>query len=167
MEQINAVINCGIVPHLVNILRTGDFRAQKEAAWAITNITSGGAIEHMVYLCQNGGIPAMCEMLSCRDWRTTLTVLDGLDNILKGAQEVGQQEKVAIAIEECGGVDKIEQLQSHDNNTVYTKAYMLIDQFFSDEGGADGDENLLPETTESGEFQLSVNTSVPQGGFNL
>jgi len=166
MEQINAVINCGIVPHLVNILRTGDFRAQKEAAWALTNITSGGALEHMVTLCQNGAIPAMCEMLNCRDWRTTLTVLDCLENILKGAQEVGQAEKVAMAIEECGGVDKIEQLQSHDNNTVYTKAYMLIDQFFSDDGAVD-DENLLPETTDAGEYQLSVNNSVPQGGFNL
>lgn len=61
----------------------GEFRAQKEAIWAITNITSGGNVDHMVYLCQNGAIPAMCNMLRCRDWKTILTTMDGLENILK------------------------------------------------------------------------------------
>jgi hypothetical protein len=106
LEQINEVINAGIVPLLINVLnkaryyfyfcfifvhfffndqfiKQGDFRAQKEAAWAITNITSGGAIDHMIYLCQNGAVPAMCNMLSCRDWRTIITVMDGLENVLK------------------------------------------------------------------------------------
>jgi hypothetical protein len=61
----------------------GDFRAQKEAAWAITNITSGGLIDHMVFLCSNGAIPVMCDLLVCRDWRTVVVILDGLENILK------------------------------------------------------------------------------------
>jgi len=165
LEQINAVINAGIVPLLVNVLATGDFRAQKEAAWAITNITSGGSIEHMVYLCQHGAIPAMCDMLTCRDWRAIITIMDGLENILRGAQDVGQLEKVACAIEECGGLDKIEQLQSHDNNTVYNKAYVIIDQFFSDEGAVD--ENLMPQTNPTGEYQMSLNSSAPEGGFKL
>jgi len=151
------------VPLLLNVLRSGDFRAQKEAAWAITNITSGGSIEHMVFLCQQGAIPALCDMLSCRDWRTIITVLDGLENILKSAQDVGQLEKVACAIEECGGLDRIEQLQAHDNNTVYNKAFTMIDSFFSDGEAVDGD--LLPDTTADG-FQINVN-SAPEGGFNL
>ena len=51
----------------------------------------------------------------------------------QGATEVGQAEKVAQVIEECGGLDKIEHLQSHENNTVYNKAYNLIDTYFDDE----------------------------------
>jgi len=165
LEQINSVITAGIVPLLIGVLRTGDFRAQKEAAWAITNITSGGCIEHMVYLCQEGAIPAMCDMLSCRDWRTIITILDALENILNCALEVGQLEKVACAIEECGGLDRIEQLQSHDNNTVYNKAYTIIDKFFSEEGNVD--ENLLPVTNTNGEFEMTASSNVPNGGFNL
>ena len=37
----------------------------------------------MVYLCQEGAIPAMCDMLTVKDWRTINVVLDGLENILK------------------------------------------------------------------------------------
>lgn len=83
IDQITEILQAGIVPLLVNVLRSGEFRAQKEAVWAITNITSGGNVDHMIHLCQNGAIPVMCDMLRCRDWRTILTTLDGLENILK------------------------------------------------------------------------------------
>jgi len=108
-EQIDEVLHAGLVPLLINVLKMvrldvkqlilfgncvltvdltvvffqGDFRAQKEAAWAITNITSGGQVSHMVFLCGEGALPVMCAMLGCKDWRTVLVILDGLDNILK------------------------------------------------------------------------------------
>ncbi len=46
---------------------------------------------------------------------------------------MGQADQVARVIEECNGLDKIEQLQSHENNTVYNKAYNLIDTYFDEE----------------------------------
>ena len=41
-------------------------------------------------------------------------MLDGLQNILRLAAPEGL-ENVTTQIEECGGVDKIENLQNHEN----------------------------------------------------
>jgi len=45
-------------------------------------------------------------------------VLDGLQNILRLAAPEGL-ENVTTQIEECGGVDKIENLQNHENEDIY------------------------------------------------
>lgn len=58
-------------------------------------------------------------------------VLDGIQNMLKLA---GQQvDVVATMIEECNGLDRIEQLQGHENVDIYKLAYDIIEQYFSDE----------------------------------
>jgi importin subunit alpha-2 len=41
----------------------GDFKCQKEAAWAITNLTSNGTLEQITALYQYGVIKPMCELL--------------------------------------------------------------------------------------------------------
>ena len=45
-------------------------------------------------------------------------MLDGLQNILRLAAPDGL-ENVTTQIEECGGVDKIENLQNHENEDIY------------------------------------------------
>lgn len=37
------VIDNGLIPPLVEVLRSGDFKTKKEAAWAVSNLTVGGS----------------------------------------------------------------------------------------------------------------------------
>ena len=57
-------------------------------------------------------------------------VLDGLNNILKSSEDV---DSVAQIIEECGGLDKIENLQSHENPEIYQLAFDIIERYFSED----------------------------------
>ena len=42
-------------------------------------------------------------------------------------------DRVAVQMEECGGLDKMERLQHHDNEQVYQKVSRILDEFFSSE----------------------------------
>ena len=47
-DQIQQVVNHGLVPFLVGLLSKADFKKQKEAAWAVNNYTSGRTVEQIV-----------------------------------------------------------------------------------------------------------------------
>lgn len=40
LEQVQMVIDAGIMPHMISFLRTGDLKTKKEAVWALCNATS-------------------------------------------------------------------------------------------------------------------------------
>lgn len=46
-ESIQAVIASGIIAPLVQLLDSAEFDIKKEAAWAISNATSGGTNEQI------------------------------------------------------------------------------------------------------------------------
>merc|ERR1712156_685615 len=131
-NQIQIVMDAGVLQPLIDILVKGDFKAQKEAAWAITNLTSGGTVPQIVQLCGEGVLKPFCDLLAAKDDKTVGVVLDGINNILTTAEKLNETDKVAMMVEECGGLDKIEQLQSHENETIYQKALRIIETFFPD-----------------------------------
>ena len=55
---------------------------------------------------------------------------------------------MAAMVEECGGLDKIESLQNHENVEIYKLAYEIIEQYFSDDAEEDA-EVEPPSKTEN------------------
>lgn len=89
-------------------------------------------MRQLALLVQEGVLPPFCNLLEVKDWNTVIVILDGLTNILQTAEKMGEAERVAIMIEEAGGLDKLEALQRHENEQIYQKSMAMIDSFFSE-----------------------------------
>lgn len=162
-QQIQAVIDANLFPVLIEILQKSEFKTRKEAAWAITNATSGGTPDQIRYLVEQGCIPPLCELLTVMDAKIVSVALNGLENILRlGEQEMktgttGGVNAYGVMIEECYGLDKIEFLQSHENQDIYQKSFDIIERYF---GTEEEDVGLTPQVDESGQYAFEVDSPV-------
>ena len=139
-EQLQAVIDHNdIIPALVHMLETEDVDIRKECAWAISNATSGGDDLQIKVLVDSGCVPPLVNLLDKPDVRIVSVALEGIENILKCGQRSqnadGTNPFVAV-VEMCGGVDKIEDLQRHENHKICDMAVRILETYF----GVDDDE---------------------------
>ena len=144
--MFQSVFDANIFPKLIEILAKGENKTRKEAAWAVVNATSSGTPDQIRYLVELGVIPPLCDLLSIPDTKVIEVALNGLDNILKLGQHDsrlnGTANPYALRIEECGGLDKIEYLQGHQNEKIYKKTFQIIETYFSAE---EEDTGLMPQ----------------------
>lgn len=137
---------------MVKVLSSGVFKAQREAVWAITNITSGGSNGQIIQMIENYPIiKPYCELLLAKDPHTVIVVLSGLQALLRVAEAANGLTNFCVMLEEIGTVDKLESLQNHENQEIYEKAYQLIDTYFSE-----NEDNYLAPTAVDGALKFNV-----------
>jgi len=169
-DQIQAVIDANIIPPLVQILNNAEFDIQKEAAWAISNATSGGRDEQIRFLVQQNVIPPLCNLFECIDPKIVMVAMEGIENILRVGRNDSQKEhggsnKFAEAVEECGGLDKLEALQRHDNEEIYDKALKILKGYFD---SVDEEDAGSAPQNQGNQFGFGGAPSAPSGGgFNF
>ncbi|KAK7194229.1 importin alpha [Novymonas esmeraldas] len=149
-HQIEALVNANVCLPILECLSAPELDVKKEAVWTIANITFCGSVMQVKYLVNIGVIPPLCEALRTYDPKIVTVALEAVQCFL----QVGEDERnagatvdniVAKQVMDCGGIDSIEQLQSHADKNVYSIALQILESFFTteDAGGAgDADQGM-------------------------
>ncbi|KAE8705576.1 hypothetical protein F3Y22_tig00110422pilonHSYRG00115 [Hibiscus syriacus] len=131
-------------------------RKKRHGPSQFSNATSGGTHDQIKFLVSQGCIKPLCDLLNCPDPRIVTVCLEGLENILK----VGEADKnlgstggvnvYAQMIDDAEGLEKIENLQSHDNTEIYEKAVKILETYWLEEE----EETLLPaDASQTGPYE--------------
>ncbi|KPA83122.1 putative importin alpha [Leptomonas pyrrhocoris] len=141
--QIEALVNANVCLPILECLSAPELDVKKEAVWTVANITFCGSVGQVKYLVNIGVIPPLCEALRTYDPKIVTVALEAMQCFL----QVGEDEKnagtmeeniVAKQVTECGGIDTIEELQSHADKNVYNLALQILEVFFTTEDETGG-----------------------------
>uniref|UniRef100_A0A8C9G2U7 Importin subunit alpha n=1 Tax=Pavo cristatus TaxID=9049 RepID=A0A8C9G2U7_PAVCR len=121
------------------------------------------------YLVELGCIKPLCDLLTVMDSKIVQVALSGLENILRLGEQESKRSGTGInpycaLIEEAYGLDKIEFLQSHENQEIYQKAFDLIEHYF---GTEDEDSSIAPQVDLSQQQYIFQQCEAPMEGFQL
>ncbi|CAI9772136.1 unnamed protein product [Fraxinus pennsylvanica] len=114
VQLVKAMIEAGIISHLLQLLQNADFSMLMSLVLAIFYAISNGTNEQIKFLVHEGCIKSLCDLLvGPNEARVIKLCLEGLENILK----VGEAEKpqgntedvnvFAQMIDDAGGLQKI------------------------------------------------------------
>lgn len=146
-----------IAEQLVNMAVEADWETRKEAIWAVSNVFTGGNDYCVGLLVNQKGIDAMVSVLDVPgETRMTLVALDAIHNILT----VGERNnyRYSVILDECGGIEKLEDLQAHQDQEIYDRVVEIIERFFGEEEVED--ENLAP-TYDGDNFAFGLSSPPP------
>jgi hypothetical protein len=143
--QITYVLQHGeMVDSVAKCLLNDEWDVRKEAAWVISNLATGGSHEQVFALVKNHKVvPPLCSLLNVQDSKILMVAMDAIEALLKCDVTSSGLLQVPTMIDEADGLDMLEQLQEHENNTVYAKSVKIIETYFGSDDG-DGDENVNP-----------------------
>jgi hypothetical protein len=103
-----------------------------------------------------GCLEPLCSVLSCKDHDLVYTCLEGLENILQAGEAGKKGEEsgtnpYAQFILECGGLDKLEDLQDVNSDRIYKLAMKLLQSYWEEEvsGMPHEDDPDVPGSNDS------------------
>lgn len=124
------------------------------------------------FLVSQGCIKPLCDLLICPDPRIVTVCLEGLENILKVGEadkEMGMNNGVNVyaqLIDECEGLDKIENLQTHDNHDIYEKAVKVLEKYWAEEEEEQNVQDGAAINQQGFNFG-ATQPNIPAGGFKF
>eukprot|EP00941_MAST-03F_sp_MAST-3F-sp1_P005428 g5428.t1 len=145
ISQVQCVCaNEELLRNIINISIQDTAEVRKEATWILSNIISGGDTKAIKLTIKLGGLAALVELMDANDVKSVCLALDSVRSLFSNKGLV--DEEYTVQFDELGGVDKLEDLQQHANDTIYEKAVDIIEKFFSTEEEVE-DENIAPASS--------------------
>jgi len=175
-QQIEAVLSRPkIFDALMNCAKTVVYSAQLEACYGICNVTVDCAAQQKKKMVEAGAIEALVGLLKNKHLteRPMLIMLEGLEAFLSvyGERNKGPQNynPYADRVEECGGLDILEDLMSDDklSEGVYSMLAGILQKYWvceDNEGGLCNDDMNAGNKIQN-YLKATVDTSTNQFKF--
>ncbi|CAL0309266.1 unnamed protein product [Lupinus luteus] len=177
IEQVKLAL-----PTLECLIHCNDGEVLKDACWALSYL-SDGTNDKIQEVIEAGVCSRLVELLMHPTHTVVLPALRTVGNIVTGDDmqtQVGESEKkslgnaegmnlYALMVEDAGGLEKFENLQSHDNNDIYEMVVEILATYWLEDEDEDEDETMPPADNNApgGSNFGSNEPSVPSGGFNF
>jgi hypothetical protein len=134
--QIGSLLNePNLFDNLVNLLYKSKKEIQREALWAICNMTKNCNKDQLNYLIQNNIFGVFKEFLGMdKDMKMIVLILEAIPNMLDKSMvqnsPEGNKSPLIDIMYDCGVADIISELQRHENDIVYEKSLIILENYF-------------------------------------
>ena len=118
-----------VIATLVDAVTSGSWDVRKRALLSLAKIVKCGSTTHILSLVQDDVLTALCCLFHCGlESEITAASLKAIEKILT----IGEQYHCdySLAITNCGGLDKLYNLQEHADDAIYQLALHIIESFF-------------------------------------
>lgn len=145
-----------------NAASEANFDLKKEIAWVFANISSCCNEQQLKTMDPKIMISALCANLKIKEAKLIALSLLGIKRVLD-LYDDNNENAVADYVDEIGGVEMIEDLQSHAKYEVYQTASDIITQYFCDDDNEE-DVNFNANASQSTTFSFAAANPSSLGG---
>lgn len=133
-SQAYQLVQMNLVPVIMIVLYSETWEVKKECIYILANLATRESHKLTKHLVSKGCIRGLCESLGAEMPPEIISlILEAFLSILKSGSKHGKEIEYANQIEEEGGLDKIENLQYHQNENIYNQSVEILEKYFAAE----------------------------------
>lgn len=132
--QRDALLATKVMAVAGGLMTGAEFEVRREAAHVVANAVAKATPQQVAGIVAVGCVAGICELLKASDLRLINLMLETLTDILRAGEKLvasgaTTRNPFMDPIEAAGGLESIEQLQTHVNHEIYVKANTILETF--------------------------------------
>lgn len=139
-QQIQQCLDIGMLDKVIHMTINADMEERLESVWCVANAQAQATPEQVQAMVHKGSLQALGAIMDSQEPRPLTVALEGIAFVLKAGcsmSDEGGQNPMVLAVEQCGLIEKLEQLQFSKNQMIYEKTISLLDTYFTQDEDAD------------------------------